>query len=66
MNEPVSDIKPAEIYSDLSDEDISEMMAEAAKIDALFQAGRISTLYPTDTLTLKRAGAGADVPAPVA
>lgn len=47
MSERVSDIKPAEIYSDLSAEDIAEMMAEAAEVDALFQSGRISTMYLT-------------------
>lgn len=47
MNEAVSEIKPAEIYSDLSREDIAEMMAEAARVDALFESGRISTLYLT-------------------
>jgi hypothetical protein len=45
MSDPVSDIKPAEIYSDLSAEDIAEMMAEAAEVDARFRSGRISTLY---------------------
>lgn len=47
MSERVSNIKPAEIYSDLSAEDIAEMMAEAAEVDALFQSGRISTMYLT-------------------
>lgn len=47
MSERVSDIKPADIYSDLSAEDIAEMMAEAAEVDALFQSGRISTMYLT-------------------
>jgi hypothetical protein len=47
MSKQVSEIKPAEIYSDLSREDIAEMMAEATKVDALFQSGRISTMYPT-------------------
>ena len=29
-----------------SPEDIAEMMAEAARIDAMFQSGAISTLFP--------------------
>ncbi|RUP00437.1 hypothetical protein [Hyphomicrobium sp.] len=41
----VSEIKPAEIYSDLTSDDIAEMMAEAARVDSLFQTGRISTTY---------------------
>jgi len=45
MLEAVSEIKPADIYSDLSREDIAEMMAEAERVDALFKSGRISTLY---------------------
>ncbi len=48
MNEVTSDIKPSELYSDLSKNEIAEMMAECAKIDALFQSGKISTLIPTD------------------
>ena len=47
MNERTSDIKPSEIYSDLSDDDIAAMMAEAATVDALFQCGQISTLVLT-------------------
>ncbi len=47
MSEAVSDIKAAEIYSDLSRDDIAELMAEGAKVDALFQSGRISTMYLT-------------------
>jgi hypothetical protein len=47
MNERTSDIKPSEIYSDLSEDDIAEMMAEAATVDALFQRGQISTLFLT-------------------
>jgi hypothetical protein len=43
----VSEIKPSEIYSDLTSDDIAEMMAEAARVDALFKSGRISTLYLT-------------------
>jgi hypothetical protein len=68
MNEPVSEIKPAEIYSDLSGEDIAEMMAEAAKVDVLFQSGQISTMYLTAVLTTKRADAcmRANVPATAA
>ena len=48
MNEIASGIKPSELYSDLSEQEIAEMMAECAKIDALFQSGAISTLIPTD------------------
>jgi hypothetical protein len=68
MTEPVSEIKPAEIYSDLSGEDIAEMMAEAAKVDALFQSGQISTMYLTAVQTTKQAVASthADVPATAA
>ncbi|MFT3732177.1 MAG: hypothetical protein QM780_12295 [Hyphomicrobium sp.] len=44
MSVEVSDIKPAEIYSDLTADDIAEMMAEAARVDALFKSGRISTM----------------------
>ena len=51
MSERVSEIKPAEIYSDLSAEDIAEMMAEAAEVDALFQSGGISTIYLTSLTT---------------
>jgi hypothetical protein len=29
-----------------SPEDIAEMMAEAARVDAMFQSGAISTLFP--------------------
>lgn len=45
MSVSVSEIKPAEIYSDLSADEIAEMMAEAAEVDALFQKGEISTMY---------------------
>ncbi|MBS0251746.1 MAG: hypothetical protein JSR78_11865 [Proteobacteria bacterium] len=45
MSEEFSNIKPAEIYADLSADDIAEMMAEAAKVDALFQSGHASTMY---------------------
>jgi hypothetical protein len=45
MNESVSEIRPAEIYSDLSKDEIEAMMAEVAEVDALFQSGRISTMY---------------------
>ncbi len=48
MNEMTSDIKPSALYSNLSKQEIAEMMAECAKIDALFQSGQISTLIPTD------------------
>ncbi|MFA5956744.1 hypothetical protein [Hyphomicrobium sp.] len=51
MNEVVSNIKPAEIYSDLTAEDIAEMMAEAAAVDALFESGHISTMYLTSLTT---------------
>ncbi len=47
MSEIVSDIKPAEIYSDLTADDIAEMMAEAAAVDALFASSHISTMYLT-------------------
>lgn len=47
MSEEFSKIKPAEIYADLSADDIAEMMAEAAEVDALFQSGRASTMYLT-------------------
>jgi hypothetical protein len=47
MNDRIPDIKPSEIYSDLSEDDIAEMMAEAATVDALFQCGQISTLFLT-------------------
>ena len=47
MSEANTEIRPAEIYSGLSREEIDEMMAEAALVDALFQSGRISTLYLT-------------------
>lgn len=47
MNEAVLEIKPAEIYSDLSSDEIADMMAEAARVDALFKSGRISTMYLT-------------------
>jgi hypothetical protein len=68
MNEVVSEIKPAEIYSDLSGEEIAEMMAEAAKVDALFQSGQISTLLLADTLVLTQVVVTArpDVPATAA
>lgn len=45
MSEEFSKIKPAEIYADLSADDIAEMMAEAAAVDALFQSGHASTMY---------------------
>lgn len=68
MNELVSEIKPAEIYSELSGEDIAEMMAEAAKVDALFQSGRISTTVLAETLVLTKyvADVCPDVPATAA
>ncbi|CCB67236.1 hypothetical protein RLW55_08180 [Hyphomicrobium sp. B1] len=45
MSNEFSNIKPAEIYADLSADDIAEMMAEAAAVDALFQSGHASTTY---------------------
>jgi len=68
MSEPVSEIKPAEIYSDLSGEDIAELMAEAAKVDALFQSGLISTMYPAaiSTPVQARDDVLADLPATAA
>ncbi|MET0432389.1 MAG: hypothetical protein ABWZ86_07920 [Hyphomicrobium sp.] len=50
MSNVVSAIKPAEIYSDLTDEDIAELMAEAARVDAMLQSGQISTMYLTNAL----------------
>ncbi len=50
MNEMISDIKPSELYSDLSEKEIAEMMAECAKVDALFQSGQISTFVPHQPL----------------
>jgi hypothetical protein len=45
MSDYVSKIKPAEIYSDLSADDIAEMMAEAAEVDALFKSRKVSTMF---------------------
>ncbi|WP_244531254.1 hypothetical protein [Hyphomicrobium facile] len=48
MDECNSKIVLSEAYSErLSDDEIAEMMAEAAMVDLLFQSGRISTLYLT-------------------
>jgi hypothetical protein len=47
-----------------SPEDIAEMMAEAARVDAMFQSGAISTLLPyaisLDTLQAIKSGHDAD------
>ncbi len=56
----VSEIKPSEVYSDLTSDDIAEMMAEAARVDAFFQSGRISTLYLTSLTTAAYAVANWD------
>lgn len=46
MDECNSKIVLSEAYSErLSDDEIAEMMAEAAMVDLLFQSGRISTMY---------------------
>ncbi len=66
MSETVSEIKAAEIYSDLSSDEIAEMMAEAAKVDALFQSGRISTTYLTSMAAAADALAGSDLEEPAA
>ncbi|MBS0233232.1 MAG: hypothetical protein JSR99_07075 [Proteobacteria bacterium] len=60
MREAVSEIKPAEIYSDLSRDEIAEMMAEAEQVDALFQSGQISTLYLTSLSAAAFAVANSD------
>jgi hypothetical protein len=39
----ITKIKPAAIYADLTEDDICEMMAEAAHVDRLMQSGRIAT-----------------------
>ncbi|HVZ04993.1 hypothetical protein [Hyphomicrobium sp.] len=38
--------RPAPSQEIDSPEDIAEMMAEAARVDAMFQSGAISTLFP--------------------
>lgn len=46
MTECNSKIELSELYSErLSDEEIADMMAEAARVDAMFQSGSISTTY---------------------
>ncbi len=64
MSEANTEIRPAEIYSNLSREEIDEMMAEAALVDALFQSGRISTLYLTSLSAAAFAIANSDHDAP--
>ncbi|HML30140.1 MAG TPA: hypothetical protein PKE16_15175 [Hyphomicrobium sp.] len=66
MSVSVSDIKPAEIYSDLSADEIAEMMAEAAELDALFQKGEISTMYLTSLSAAAFAVAESEPDAPEA
>jgi len=38
--------RPEPTYEIDSPDDIAEMMAEAARVDAMFQSGAISTLFP--------------------
>ena len=46
MDESNSKIELSEAYSErLSDDEIADMMAEAARVDLLFQSGQISTMY---------------------
>jgi hypothetical protein len=40
-------IEPSSKLGSDTPEDIAEMMAEAARVDAMFQSMRISTLFPT-------------------
>jgi hypothetical protein len=48
MDECNSKIVLSEAYSErLSDDEIADMMAEAAMVDLLFQSGRISTMFLT-------------------
>lgn len=46
MTECNSKIELSEAYSErLTEEEIADMMAEAARVDAMFQSGEISTTY---------------------
>ena len=46
MTECNSKIELSEVYSErLSDEEIADMMAEAAQVDALFKSGAIGTTH---------------------
>ncbi|WP_045835160.1 hypothetical protein [Hyphomicrobium sp. 99] len=46
MIECNSKIELSETYTErLSDDEIADMMAEAARVDAMFQSGEISTMY---------------------
>ena len=43
-----------------SPEDIAEMMAEAARVDAMFQSGAISTLFPYASISTPSKSAKSD------
>jgi hypothetical protein len=45
-----------------SPEDIAEMMAEAARVDAMFQSGAISTLFPYAFISTPAKASNSDRP----